>query len=354
MGGLKWGAVLGLLLSAAVLRADLAGAQAGYKKGLELMKAKQYQAAITAFEASLAAEPRYVYSWKYIGTCRYYLGDKPGAVEAYDKYLAVIKNDPQTQAFADKLRGQLPEADAVPAERPARRELSLPRWRIGAALGADTVSFKAYNDDWKESSASAGATGTPPSVNDALTLGVVVAYRIIPRLELGLDLDYYLVSDNYSITDLFSGAVGTGKDTFDALWIGPRIGFDFLSTRRFSLGAELGLGYLTLSGAGSDYSVVSASGVTTYTSSASYSGSTVGFKGGLEAVLRLGSHFAFSGDLGYRAATIATVTESWKAISGGSSASGTRTLQRFGVTSSGNLPLDYSGLDLKLGVNFCF
>jgi tetratricopeptide (TPR) repeat protein len=70
--------VLGLLLSAAALRADLAGAQAAYKKGLDLVKAKQYQEAISAFEASLAAEPRYAYSWKYIGTCRYYLGDKPG------------------------------------------------------------------------------------------------------------------------------------------------------------------------------------------------------------------------------------------------------------------------------------
>lgn len=84
--------------------ADAEAAKAAYMRGVAQQKAGQYQAALSEYEASLQAEPRYVYSYKQMGTCYYYLGQKGKAVAAYDKYLAAYPNDTAIRKFADSIR----------------------------------------------------------------------------------------------------------------------------------------------------------------------------------------------------------------------------------------------------------
>jgi hypothetical protein len=351
-------ALLGALaLSASGLKADMAGAQAAYKRGMDKDKLKDYQGAMSEYQAALAAEPRYAYAWRQIGNDRYYLGDKAGALEAYDKYLAVVKNDPRTQAFADRLRSQLGATAAVaPAAAASPSEEEMRQWRVGATLGYETVGFSAYNEDWKSIPMAAGSD--VPKVSSGLSLGGVVGYRLMPKLELGLDLDYSLVSVTYRASYTYGPGATSQTDTtenFNTLWVGPRVSYDLLIQPKVRLGALLGVGYMTMMGAGEDsktsYSWLSQQGKY----SASYSGSTVGFKLGATGLWKISQLFYVNMDLAYRLATIGKVARSWSSSPpGGTTTNGSDTYQRFGLSSSGDMPFDYSGLDFKMGANLCF
>lgn len=363
----RWGLalLLGLLLGAG-LQADVKEAQAAYGRGLALERAKDYQAAITEYEASLAAEPRYAYAKRQIGTCRYYLGDKVGALKAYDNYLAVVSTDAQTRAFADKLRDQLKAAgvtvgggeagssEAAGGSGSAAAAEAVKPWRLGADIGLAMLSFKAWNDDWKSVPATSGSTY--PTIDSAITIGMLAGYRVLPKLELGLNLDYILAGVGLKAT-ISSGAISVETNNayrFYALWTGPYADYDLWSNANgFSLNGGLGLGYLTLLGAGLESkSTVTVLGAKTESSSSTtYSGSTFGFLGKLGLIWEPSPRFKAYFDAGYRLASIAKVSYSTKP-STGASVSGT--LGRFGPGQSGDMPLDYSGLDLKLGVAIQF
>jgi hypothetical protein len=228
--------------------------------------------------------------------------------------------------------------------------MELERWRVGLDLGVHTVAFGAYNSDWK----SMPLSGEIPQISEATSLGLVAGFRVLPALELGLDMDYYLVQVEYRISSLSGSFTQSTTERYNALWIGPRLGWDFLLRRRFHMGLQAGLGYLGLLNAGEDstYSSFSSSSSDT----ASFSGSTVGFKGGLEAYWRISHRFGLSFDLGYRVATIGQATYSGSSTSStGAKTNFSGTLHRFGPGSSGgNMPLDYSGLDFKVGTDLSF
>jgi hypothetical protein len=345
-GVLRFAMALAMALSASGLKADMAGAQAAYKRGMDKDKLKDYQGAMGEYQAALAAEPRYAYAWRQIGNDRYYLGDKTGALEAYDKYLAVVKNDPRTQAFADRLRSQLGATAAVapvaPAAAAAGAEAGRP-FSIGLDLGFHTVSFGAWNEDWK----SYPITGDYPVIDSAYSVGLRTGYRLLPQLDLGLDLDYFLVGVNYTLSG--GGASSTTKYDFSTLWVGPAVDWTFFTLANGSTAnVGLGVGYMTLMGAGAKSTYSDGS-----SANADYSGSTVGFKGKLGFDYRFARILLGKMDLGYRLATIGKVDFKSSSSTG---ASGSGTLKRFGLSNAGasDLPLDYSGFmaDLSLSVTF--
>ena len=350
-----WALVLVLTFLALPLHADLESAKAAYQRGAQLEQAKQYNAAITEYQSALAAEPRYAYAWKQIGNCRYYLGDKAGALQAYDEYLAVVKTDAKTQAFTDRLRAEAPAPAAAAAVTGAVAVAT--RWRAGLDFGYHTLSFSQWNEDWKSVPASSGSTY--PTIDSGLSLGATFGYRVIPKLDLGLDIDYYIVGTSLKATASGGGISYESSTTynFDAIWIGPSVGYDLLQlSNGLTVNGGLALGWFSLMGAGSD-------GTSTYTfygisssssSKSTYSGSSLGTKAKLGLSWKASALFTATLDVGYRIASIPKISYSSSNTSGSTTVTSTGTLSRFGATSSGDLALDYSGLDLRLGAELRF
>ena len=117
-----WG-ILGvaflIALASVSVHADTAAAAADYKQAQQFQAAKQWGAAVKAYQAALAAEPRYIWAYKGLGTTYYLAGDKKGALTYYDRYLQSNPSDAATKAFADKLRASLGAAPAAAAPVPA-------------------------------------------------------------------------------------------------------------------------------------------------------------------------------------------------------------------------------------------
>lgn len=298
-GILRLAAALALALSASGLQADVAAAQAAYKAGMEKDKLKDYQGAMSEYQAALAAEPRYAYAWRQIGNDRYYLGDKAGALEAYDKYLAVVKNDPRTQAFADRLRSQVGATAAVAPAEPASQGPSgagdkVRFFDVGLNLGYHSLAFGAWNEDWK----SYPITGDYPVITSAYSAGLRFGYHLLPKLDLGLDADYFLAGVKYTLS---SGSYSsTANYNFNAVWLGPAVSWTFFMLHNGSTAnVGLGVGYMTLMGAG-----VKSSDNAGASATSDYSGSTVGFKGQLGFEYNPGKPFGAKLDMGDRKSVV--------------------------------------------------
>src|SRR5947209_1237977 len=88
-------------------RADFERAQAAYLRGMQKEKKLDYQAAEAEYRSSLAADPRYYWAYKRIAACRYSLGDKAGALQDYDRYVAANPIDLEARQYAASLRASL-------------------------------------------------------------------------------------------------------------------------------------------------------------------------------------------------------------------------------------------------------
>jgi len=77
-----------------------------YRVGAELYAAQKYAEAAVQAQAALDADPGYWEAWQLLGNCRFSLNDRPGAVEAYEKSLALHPDNPTLKAFVDQLKVQ--------------------------------------------------------------------------------------------------------------------------------------------------------------------------------------------------------------------------------------------------------
>lgn len=344
MRALRALSVLLLFAAPQALHADAAKAKALFEQGLVLERAKDFKGAIAKYQAALAAEPRYAWAHRQIGTCQYQLGDKAAALRSYDAYLAVVKNDARTQAFADRLRQELGPSPSAPAAAGADGDLR--KWRLAPTLGFHTLSFK----DWNESVTPANPVSgsTYPTVSSGLSVGLGLGYALSQALELGLDLDYFLVGAQ-------SKSSGTGSETtidynFNLLWLGPQARYTFARAAggKLAWSAGLGLGYGMLM---SGYEGKSTSPGSGSTFKGTLSGGGLGFKLGAGAQWAFSPGFSLGLDLGYRILSVAKVD-----VSGSSTSGGTTTTMDYTLKKAGNadMPLDYSGLDSKLGFHLRF
>lgn len=201
------------------------------------------------------------------------------------------------------------------------------RWLLHPRLGVHTLSFKDWNDYYSGLASSADIKF--PVVSLGYSAGLGLGYRLTPSMDLGLDTDFFWVS-----TELKTPKIDVLYN-FSLLWIGPQFTYSFSKpSKPFVLDAGVGMGYLTLVGAGSTGGVVS-----------SYEGTGLGYLGKLGVGWRLSSGTVAMLDVGYRVATVPSVK-----VSSGSGVGGT--LKKVGGT--GDLVLDYSGLDFKLGMKGYF
>lgn len=336
-----WLVCLALLLPG-VVRADVAAAKAAYMRGMAQQKAKQYQAAIYEYEASLQAEPRYAYSYKQMGTCYYYMGDKVKAVESYDKYLVAVPNDAPIRKFADSIRGQ--------AGTGVSQARSLPKWGIGLATGFNTYGMADWNAAYGDSGSSSTYSYKGATMGGGLGMGTKVRYRITPNWEAALNIGYLMSSSSSTSSSTYNNYSSKIDYSLSALWIGPQGSFilpDVVKNLNISFGLELG--YLTLMGAG--YTGSSTSSSSTSSGTGTYAGSGFGGKISSGADWFFSKNFSLGVDLGYRMASIGKVEEAYSYSGGGGSGSGSDTLTK-AYPSEENLPLDYSGVAIGLGLTF--
>jgi hypothetical protein len=251
-----------------------------------------------------------------------------------------VKNDPNTQAFADRLRTQVPGGEA-PAAAGAAAATAVKgggkKWRIAPTLGYHLLSFKDWNDIAKPANTPASPGTTYATVSSGFSLGAGFGYALSQALELGLDLDYYLVGAQAKSG---TGAAASTTDyNFNLLWAGPQASYTFARVAGGKLGfdAGLGLGFGILMGS---FNVKNPGA----SINGSISGSGLGFKAKLGADWDFSPGFGLGLDLGYR---ILSVPKVEVALNGGNSF----TFKKAGNT---DLPLDYSGLDMKLGFNIRF
>jgi len=76
---------------------------AEYQESLALYNAGNYDGALARSGAAVGANPAHWQAWQMVGNCRYAKGDVAGAVDAYNRSLAVNPDNPQLKAFVDSM-----------------------------------------------------------------------------------------------------------------------------------------------------------------------------------------------------------------------------------------------------------
>ncbi len=333
------------LLAARPVWADLAGAQAEYRFGLEQERARNYRLAVEYFGKSLAADARYVYADKEMGTCYYYLGDKAEALFHYDRYLAVVPSDKPVSSMAEYLRGQVSPGALDFVRRAQHPDPRVGRFGAGLLLGYNTYAMNTYNADFGKSFG---------DLTGGFNLGVDLKWRFDPDWVAGLCLETLFAGSSTSQT----GSDGMG-DTVKAsvtvnapaVLVGPYMGYVFGGLApRLEICPLVELGYLSLAGANLTAST-SATGPYAWlypngSGTSNFSGSGFGAKVALSADWLVLPEISLDCQLGYRYALLSTITYSGS----GYGSSGSGTLQYNGT----NVGLDYSGLDANLGATYWF
>lgn len=346
-----------IFLCSSALHADVKQAQALYAQAKALQNQKQYQAAIPLYIKSLHAEPRYAYSYKEIGTCKYMLGDKAGALEAYKRYLAAVPKDAAVQGMVTRINSELGAAPATGLAEPTGDEAPTARsrktgdgesaellWHSGFALSLG-FGYNTYAmTDWNEYFKTPSTTSSGGTITSGFQVGLNVGYAMSAAMKLGLDVDYLMASS----AETYSGG-GSTTYNFPALWLGPKFEYGIVMGS-VKIPIQLGVGWMTLSGAGGKSTFGS------FSSSFNYTGSGFGVKLGSGLDWAIGKTFSMSLNLGYRVmAGITPVVGISSSSSGGSGGSFTLTkASSGGLGTPGNLVMDYSGLHAGLGLNFVF
>jgi tetratricopeptide (TPR) repeat protein len=75
-----------------------------YRVGLTLYQQGHYAQAVAHFQSAAQADPSFWQAYQVLGQCKYQLGDKAGALSAFDQSLQIHPDNPTLRDFADKIR----------------------------------------------------------------------------------------------------------------------------------------------------------------------------------------------------------------------------------------------------------
>lgn len=326
-----WG-ILGvaflMALASVSAHADTAAAAADYKQAQQFQAAKQWGAAVKAYQAALAAEPRYIWAYKGLGTTYYLAGDKKGALTYYDRYLQSNPSDTATKAFADKLRASLggaAPAAASPAAPAAAVQTSAGKSPIqGISFGLGLEGLLAGADDLNEGNSSGGKAFTGTFAFGA---------------DLGLDYGFangFVVGGKFGYGPNRSHSLDTGFGTVTAnvnnLLLGLSPGYRFVLGNDSWIDARLDIDYVmaTVTYAG-------------FGTSTTYTGSGFGAVPQVAYVHKIGESFGVSAGLGYMISSVSPLNDD-KGQPEQYSSSGSSSLQNSSLTTG--------GLFIRVGFNY--
>lgn len=81
-------------------------AAASYERALAAYAGADHAAAIREAQAAVRADPGHWQAWQLLGNSRYALGDRAGALAAYDRSLAIHGDNPELRAWRDRVAGE--------------------------------------------------------------------------------------------------------------------------------------------------------------------------------------------------------------------------------------------------------
>lgn len=160
----------------AAAAAQVSPAQTSYEAALVRYNASDYDGAMQNAAAAVRADPNHWQAWQLLGNARYARADKRGALEAYDKSLALNPDNPQIRTFADSLRAEVaaapsaapsavtpPVAEESPGPAGFVQRLSVRAWGGYGPVGSSGL-MKEVNDDYDKGVREAAENGETVSV----------------------------------------------------------------------------------------------------------------------------------------------------------------------------------------------
>ncbi len=104
---------LGVLLYLLTTHAFAVDERKDYRTGLDLYRQGQYAQAETLFQSAALADPSFWQAYQALGQCEYQLGNRPGALAAFEKSLKIHPDNPSLQNFTDKIRQTMAPAEPI-------------------------------------------------------------------------------------------------------------------------------------------------------------------------------------------------------------------------------------------------
>lgn len=227
--------MLAILLFAGPLLAETA--QDAFNAGIWREENRNYLLALEKFRACLALDPGNVQALKEEGKCFYYLDQIKEALEAFDQYLVVKPDDPETRLFANYLwqqiygspSGKTIERADVPSINYGRRWLM-----IGVNYGNSGYSIYGF-DNYRgyRISGDAGMTKTKGitegiegryCLNSSWSVGAFIDFLVptyfdtyVSQAATGVFYGPEIVVNSAKIFWLFEGLAGAGVGKLDLM-----------------------------------------------------------------------------------------------------------------------------------------
>jgi tetratricopeptide (TPR) repeat protein len=119
------------------------GSDQAYQNGIRYMQAKQYQYAAYYFNQATMNDPNSAKAWQGLGNAFYAQGNKPKALDAWDKAVALDPSNTQLANYVSSLKGSSPASPSEPSQAAAPqaedKKAGFNPWILGGtivALGA--------------------------------------------------------------------------------------------------------------------------------------------------------------------------------------------------------------------------
>ena len=381
-------------------RAD-AGTARAYETALAQYDAGNHDAAMQGCAAVVRADPNHWQAWQLLGNSRYARGDKRGALEAYDRSLALHPDNPGIRAFAESLRAEAGAAATAPSSAIARggglddvrvagAGRQYRRLSIGVWGGYSTIGLQAVSNEWTDHIGSivADLESGGLTVSDLKTsrfsggmvagieAGYVAADGVIAAMRIGYISPGSIESSFNGSGHQDFGAFGTMDETAVAsgklttsvipIEIGGRYSRPFNPDLTFSGGIFLGVGLASAQqeNAYSDSTVgtgMFAAFSQTITSNATIpsSGSAFGGEVVVGAAYRVAANVSAGLDVGYRILKVGKMTATRDVDMDGdgtidASSGDIRKGDVYADQEGNPVPFDYSGVEAVARVSASF
>jgi hypothetical protein len=205
-------------------------------RGVRFEQAGDYASALTQFQQSLRAEPRYFYAYRQIGVCEQMLGNSALAVDALDRYLRFRPDDRAALALERGLRRL-----TVPG--PGAGEASDRGLPLGVCLFGGYGFAAAASGGGLDVNNDAGYLENPGAGFD---YGGDLTWNFLPHLQAGLGLRSITMSrtgsDASSTSDSWQDGTDTYRTGFNALAALAEVQFRLPLASRWDLVGGVGLG----------------------------------------------------------------------------------------------------------------
>ncbi len=321
-------------------------AQTHFQKGSQLEATKDYQGALTEFQAVLAAQPDNTTAREQLGNCYYYLGDIPQALQTYTTCLKADPSNTKLKEMVDYLNTKV-AADATsnkgndnPTAGMANSDQTSDKdtkevindsdeadtdmdHEIADALGEKGIKKKPFHSQWgirlrggygwgltnNVYGQQATADNTNPiqfpyGLGEGISYGAEITYSISPSFEIGLGVfplsintsDQAYIQTTLTAQSYNPSVLLNEFPVMAHLYNSTPLSKDLNIFTGFGVGIVLGQNYVQNSTTSTTDILTGRLATTTGTFTASYD-PTAAFRGVIGAEYKLNKHFSLALDV---------------------------------------------------------